>query len=254
MDRFSLDTRVALVTGAGSGIGRATSLELARAGARVVAADSDLPATVETVELICGDGGRALAVEADVTDVSAVDTMVDAAVTEFGSLDIAVNCAGMTSPPLGILGTTPEDWRRLIAVNLTSVFLCMRAEVPHMLEAGRGSIVNIASGAGLVGANLLPAYTASKHGVVGLTKSVALELAPRGVRVNCICPGATRTPMLEGFLSGNELMEQLMVSGHPIGRLGTPEEIADAVRWVCSDAASFVVGAAITIDGGAIAQ
>ena len=156
-----------------------------------------------------------------------------------------------TYAPLG--DQTLDDWNRTLAVNLTSVFLSMQAEIPAMLDGGGGAIVNTASGAGLMGFANLPAYVASKHGVVGLTKSVALEFARKGIRVNAVCPGSVRTPMLEGFTGGDEAALQGMGKMQPIGRLGTPDEIAEAIVWLCSDAASFVTGVGLPVDGGVMA-
>jgi NAD(P)-dependent dehydrogenase (short-subunit alcohol dehydrogenase family) len=180
--------------------------------------------------------------------------MVASAVQELGRLDIAVNNAGRSGAPYGIADHPIDEWDATIAINLRSVFLSMKYEVPALLEAGGGAIVNTASGAGLVGFAALPAYVASKHGVVGLTKSAALELAPAGIRVNCVCPGTTRTTMLEGFIGGDEKMERMMTASTPLRRMATPDEIAASIVWLCSPAASFVIGAALPVDGGAVAQ
>ena len=180
-------------------------------------------------------------------------SMVDKAVARWGHLDCALNNAGTTGVSAPTADYTLDDWNRAIALNLTGVFLCLKYELPAMLERG-GAIVNMASGAGLVGFPGLPAYVASKHGVVGLTRAAALEYASQGVRVNAICPGSTRTPMLEGFMGGDEQVERMMTRAVPLGRLGRPEEIAEAVVWLCSDAASFVVGHALAVDGGSVIQ
>jgi NAD(P)-dependent dehydrogenase (short-subunit alcohol dehydrogenase family) len=204
-------------------------------------------------EIVAG-GGTARAHAVDVTDPEACVAMVDAAVDAFGSLDLAVNNAGTTGFTGSVVDYPIEAWRATMAVNLDGVFFSMRAELPRMVGAGRGSIVNVASGAGIVGFAGLPAYVASKHGVVGLTRSAAIECAPRGVRVNCVCPGSARTPMLEGFMGGDPKVERMMTAGVPIGRLATPEEIAAAIVWLCTDAASYMVGAALVVDGGATIQ
>jgi NAD(P)-dependent dehydrogenase (short-subunit alcohol dehydrogenase family) len=245
--------RVALVTGGASGLGRASALAFAAGGTRVVVADVDERGGAGTVAAIERAGGEALFVPTDVTDDGQVGALVAGTVARFGRLDAALNNAGTT----GAGGLTAdydlEDWHRTIALNLTSVFLCLRHEIPVMLAAGGGAIVNMASGAGLRGFPGLPAYVASKHGVVGLTRAAALEYAGRGVRINAVCPGSTRTPMLEGYMGGDPKIEKMMTRGVPLGRLGTPDEIAQAVVWLCSDAASFVVGHAFAVDGGSTA-
>src|SRR4051794_18738630 len=245
---------VALVTGGGSGIGRASAMAFAARGDSVVVADIDAAAAGETVTLIEKDGGSALAIEVDVTVATDVAAMVATAVEHYGRLDYAHNNAGITGAYSSLADYDEADWNRVIAVNLTSVFLCMKHEVPAMLANGGGAIVNTSSGAGLVGFAGLPAYVASKHGVVGLTKSAAIEYARSGIRVNAVCPGSTRTPMLETFMGGDPAMEKMMAAGAPQHRLASPDEIAAAVVWLCSDAASFVTGVALPVDGGSVAQ
>jgi len=249
-----LEGKAALVTGGGSGLGRASAIALARAGATVTVADVDEQGGKETAGLVFEEaGGDADFVRADVTRADEVEAMVDKAVARWGRLDCALNNAGTTGVSAPTADYTLEDWNRAIALNLTGVFLCLKYEIPAMLERG-GAIVNMASGAGLVGFAGLPAYVASKHGVVGLTRAAALEYASQGLRVNAICPGSTRTPMLEGFMGGDEQVERMMTRAVPLGRLGRPEEIAEAVVWLCSDAASFVVGHALAVDGGSVIQ
>lgn len=250
----SLRGRSGLVTGAGSGLGRATALQFGAVGARVVVADVNLDAGEAVVAEIVDSGGSAIFVATDVTDPAACEALVAACVDGFGGLDFAVNNAGTTGTPGSVVDYPLDAWRATMAVNLDGVFFAMRAELPVMVGAGRGAIVNVASGAGLVGFAGLPAYVASKHGVVGLTKSAALECAARGVRINCVCPGSVRTPMLEGFMGGDERIERAMTAGVPMGRLGTPSEIAEAIVWLCSDAASYMVGHALVCDGGATVQ
>ena len=250
----ALEGKAALVTGGGSGLGRASAIALARAGATVTVADVDEQGGKETAALVFEEaGGDADFVRADVTQADEVEVMVDKTVARWGRLDCALNNAGTTGASAPTADYTLEDWNRAIALNLTGVFLCLKYEIPAMLEGG-GAIVNMASGAGLVGFAGLPAYVASKHGVVGLTRAAALEYAPQGLRVNAICPGSTRTPMLEGFMGGDEQVERMMTRAVPLRRLGRPEEIADAVVWLCSDAASFVVGHALAVDGGSVIQ
>jgi NAD(P)-dependent dehydrogenase (short-subunit alcohol dehydrogenase family) len=250
----ALEGKAALVTGGGSGLGRASAIALARAGATVTVADVDEDGAKETVTLVFEEaGGDADFVRADVTQADEVEAMVDKTVARWGRLDCALNNAGTTGASALTADYKLEDWNRAIALNLTGVFLCLKYEIPAMLERG-GAIVNMASGAGLVGFAGLPAYVASKHGVVGLTRAAALEYASQGLRVNAICPGSTRTPMLEGFMGGDEQVERMMTRAVPLGRLGRPEEIADAVVWLCSDAASFVVGHALAVDGGSVIQ
>ena len=248
------DGKVALVTGGGSGLGRATAVAFAAGGAKVLVADVDEAMGAQTVALVTGAGGEALFVRTDVTKPGEVTAMVAVAVAAFGALDYAVNNAGTTGPGGLTADYDMDDWHRTISLNLDSVFYCLKNEIPVMLSQGGGAIVNVASGAGLVGFAGLPAYVASKHGVVGLTRASALEYAAQGIRINCICPGSTRTPMLEGFMGGDEKVEKMMRNAVPMRRLGRPEEIAAGIVWLCSDAASFVVGHALAVDGGSVIQ
>jgi NAD(P)-dependent dehydrogenase (short-subunit alcohol dehydrogenase family) len=237
--------RVALVTGAGAGIGRASALAFARAGASVIVAEVDRVSGLETVELA---GPSARFVHCDVSSSESVRAMVAAAIVQFGRLDYAHNNAGVAAAQHDV-GDLPEDeWDRVQGVMLRGVYLCMKYELRHLLETG-GAIVNTASGAGLVGYPGQSPYVSSKHGVLGLTKSAALEYGRQGVRVNAVCPGTVRTPMVEAATRLPGLEEQL-VALHPIGRIGTPEEVANAVLWLCSDDASFVLGHALAVDGG----
>jgi NAD(P)-dependent dehydrogenase (short-subunit alcohol dehydrogenase family) len=245
--------KVALVTGGGSGIGRATALKLARQGAAVMVADIHRAHADLVVAAIEGIGGRARSITVDVADPTRVEAMVAAIEEEFGRLDVAVNNAGTAGTYKPLIDQSLDDWQRTLAVNLTGTFLCMQAEIPAMLDVGRGAIVNVASAAGLMGFANLPAYVASKHGVIGLTKSVALEYARQEIRVNAVCPGNVHTPMLEGFVGGDAEALQGMGQMTPIGRLATPEEIAEAIVWLCSDAASYVTGHAMAVDGGVLA-
>ena len=250
-------SKVALVSGAASGIGRACAQQFAEQGASVMVSDVTAEGGEETVRLIEEAGGKAAFIRADVSDAKEVEALVGSTMETFGRLDCAVNNAGIE----GVLAPTAvyaeETWNRVLAINLTGVFLCVKHEIPRMLEGGGGSIVNMASVLGLVGFANAPAYTAAKHGVVGLTKVAALEYSALGVRVNALCPGFIETPMVmeRGVEAGThpEVYEQIATL-HPIGRLGKSEEIAEAAVWLCSEAASFVTGHAMTADGGYVAQ
>jgi NAD(P)-dependent dehydrogenase (short-subunit alcohol dehydrogenase family) len=208
----------------------------------------------QTVHLITEKGGEAIFVRTDVSQAVEVQALISTAVETYGRLDCAHNNAGIAGGVRALTAEYPEErWHQVIAVNLTGVWLCMKYEIPQMLHQGGGTIVNTASAAGLVGTRGTSAYVASKHGVVGLTKTAALEYAQQGIRVNCVCPGVIHTPMTERGLSDPELRERIIAT-EPIGRVETPEEVAEAVVWLCSDAASFVTGHTMTVDGGYVAQ
>jgi len=245
---YDFSGRVAVVTGAGAGIGRASAVAFARAGASVVVADVDKERGRETEALISARGADVRFVPTDVSSADDVRRMVDATVGVFGRLDFAHNNAGVAAAQHDVAELPEEEWDRVQGVMLRGVYLCMKYELPHLLATG-GAIVNTASGAGLVGYPGQSPYVSSKHGVLGLTKSAALEYGHRGVRVNAVCPGTVLTPMVETATQQPGLEEQL-VALHPIGRLGTPDEIANAVLWLCSDDASFVLGHALAVDGG----
>jgi NAD(P)-dependent dehydrogenase (short-subunit alcohol dehydrogenase family) len=251
-----LDGKVALVTGGASGIGRATALALAREGAKLIIADRNDEGGRQTVHIITEQGGDATFVQVDVTQARQVEAMISTTVATYGRLDCAHNNAGVGARPRALLHElTEESWDRVLSINLKGVWLCMKYEIIQMLKQGGGAIVNTASIMGLVGSwSRSGAYNASKHGVVGLTKTAALEYATAGIRVNAVCPGYIRTPLIEEALTSNPEMEAQIVARHPVGRMGRPEEIAEAVVWLCSDAASFVTGHTMTVDGGYVAQ
>jgi NAD(P)-dependent dehydrogenase (short-subunit alcohol dehydrogenase family) len=249
-----LDHKIAIVTGAATGIGRATALALAHAGAHVVVSDVDAERGEKVAQEVANVGVQSMFAPADVSYRVDVEHLVARTVTQFGHLDCAVNNAGIEGQQARTHECTFENWDRTLAVNLTGVFACMHAEIPRMLDAGGGAIVNVSSVAGLVGFEAIPAYTASKHGVIGLTKTAALEYATQGIRVNAVCPGVIATEMVTRFTDDDPAAAAQMVAMEPIGRLGTAEEIADTIVWLCSDQASFVTGQAIAIDGGFVAR
>jgi NAD(P)-dependent dehydrogenase (short-subunit alcohol dehydrogenase family) len=246
--------KVALVTGGSSGIGRATSVAFAREGASVVFADIDEAGAEETMGMIESAGGKAVFVRADVSKAADVKAIVDKAIHDFDRLDFAHNNAGIDGEFASIVANTEENFDHVIGVNLKSVWLGMKYQIPEMRKRGGGAIVNSASVAGLVAFRTMGPYVASKHGVIGLTKAAALEYSNFGIRVNAICPGAIRTPMIDAFINNDTETERSMSALQPIGRMGKPEEVAGLVLWLCSDAAKFITGASIAIDGGIVAQ
>lgn len=249
-----VEGKVALVTGSGSGIGRQSALAYAREGAKVVVSDVVVEGGEETVRLIHDAGGQAVFVQADVSQAADVEALISTTVETYGRLDCAHNNAGIAGKAQSTIDCTEENWARIIAINLTGVWLCMKAEIPRMLAQGKGAIVNTASDAGLIGVPRAGAYVASKHGVVGLTKTAALEYAKAGIRVNAVCPGPIDTPMLQSVGQRHPRVVEKMAAAQPVGRLGQPEEIAEAAVWLCSDAASFVTGHPMPVDGGYMAQ
>ncbi|QYJ15691.1 Levodione reductase [Rubrobacter xylanophilus DSM 9941] len=251
---YDFQDHVALVTGAGSGMGLATARAFADSGAAVVLADRDEQALRTATDGLTSAGHRALGVACDVSDEEQVVALVERAVQSFGQLDFAFNNAGIQAPPTDAADEPADLFDRVNAVNLRGVWACMKHELRRMREQGSGAIVNCSSLGGLVGLPGRAAYHASKHGVIGLTKSAALEYAPRGVRINAICPGTIETPMVEEMISKGELDESEAVANQPISRLGRPEEIAATVLWLCSPASSFVLGVALPVDGGYTAQ
>ncbi len=246
--------KVVLVTGGAYGIGRAAAVMFAQRGAKVVIADLDVKRGEETLRRIKDAGGDAIFVKTDVSSEPEVEALVKKAVQTYGKLDCAFNNAGIHKEFISTIDFTLKDWDEMINVNLKSVWLCMKYEIPQMLKQGKGAIVNTSSAAGLVGAPSNPAYPASKHGVVGLTKCTALEFARKGIRVNCVCPGPTRTGMNEALVATHPDMVKAMDAKVPMGRIGEPEEVAAAAIFLCSDEASYITGHALPVDGGIVAD
>ncbi len=249
-----LENRVILVTGGGSGIGRATSLLLAREGAKVTIADYVPESAERTMKIIKESGGEASCFATDVSVAGQVEAMINRTVATYGRLDGAFNNAGIEGRMVDTAEYPEDIFDRIMAINLKGVWLCMKYEIPQLLKTGGGSIVNTASGAGLVGVAKLSAYNASKHGVVGLTKTAALEYAQKNIRVNCVCPGVINTPMVARMIDSGGMNEQESIAAEPVKRMGRPEEIGEGVVWLLSDAASFVTGHSMSIDGGFVAQ
>jgi NAD(P)-dependent dehydrogenase (short-subunit alcohol dehydrogenase family) len=248
-----LEGKSALVTGAASGIGRATALAFSREGARVMLADVNEDDGKSVADAIAAEGGEARFIRTDVTREDEVASMVGKTVAAFGTLDCALNNAGITGPMGPVQTVALADFERVMAINLIGVFLCMKHEISAMTDGG-GAIVNMASGSGMIATPALSAYCASKHAVLGLTKTAAVENARTGIRVNAICPGTIDTPMLQAAMARDPQVKKMILSGQPSGRLGAPEEIAEAAVWLCSDRASYVTGESMLIDGGAIAR
>jgi len=249
-----LDGKVALITGASSGIGRATAKIFAREGAQLVLADVAEAGGNETLQMVTDSGARAIFIKTDVSKSKEVDATVAKAVETFGRLDCAFNNAGIGGAGKLTHEYSEEEWNRVIAINLTGVWLCMRAEITQMLKQQRGAIVNTSSIMGLTGAIRVPAYTAAKHGVAGITKAAALEYGRLGIRINAVCPAPIYTPMLMGAFERRPDMEERYARSEPMKRLGQPEEVGEAVAWLCSDRASYVTGHPFPVDGGYMAQ
>ncbi len=250
----TLDGKVALVTGGASRIGRATALTFAREGAKLVIADMNEDGGNQTVHMITENGGEARFVQVHVTNATEVEAMISKTVEIYGRLDCSFNNAGITRGGIQVADVSEEAWDEVINTNLKGVWLCMKYAIPHMRQQGSGAIVNTSSIWGLTGRAGNAAYTASKHGIIGLTKTAALEYAKSGIRVNAVCPGTILTPVVENAMTRNPQFESSMKSQHPIGRFGQPEEVAETVVWLCSDAASFVTGHSMSVDGGYVSQ
>ncbi len=251
---YAMDGNVALVTGGSNGIGRATCIAFAQHGASVVVSDVDEKGGNETKARIEAAGGQAIFVACDVANPDEVKHLIDKTVSAYGRLDYAFNNAGIEGDMAVTADCSENNWDRVIGINLKGVWLCMKHEIPQMLQQGSGSIVNCSSVAGLAGFRQLPAYAASKHGLIGLTKTAALEYGVKGIRVNAVCPGVIQTPMIDRVTKNDpDTLEQFKAL-EPIGRLGKPEEIAESVVWLCTDKGSFVTGVAFPVDGGFIAQ
>lgn len=250
----TLNGKVAFITGAATGIGRATAVAFAKAGAAVAVVDTNTDAALLTAKMVNEAGVRSRFFKCDVSQSDEVKKAVEDAVKEFGRIDFAFNNAGIE----GAQGMTPdcteENWNKVIDVNLKGVWLCMKYQIPQMLKQGGGSIINCSSIAGLVGFPGIPAYVASKHAVIGLTKTAALEYAKSNIRVNAICPGVIETPMIDRFAHGEAQIRKQLADGEPVGRMGQPEEIASAALWLGTSDSSFVTGHSLVVDGGWVAQ
>lgn len=243
------NNKTAVVTGAGSGIGRASAIAFAKEGAMVMVSDIDTKGGMETVRLIQAFGGVAQFFQCDVSKSNQVEELMNEVIKAFGRLDFAVNNAGISMRPGLTVDIDEEEWDRVISINLKSVWLCMKYEIPRMLEQGGGAIINMSSLAGIRGRGNTVAYSASKHGIIGITKTAALEYAKKGIRINAVCPGLTESGMTAGLSERSELAEKL-IRKIPMGHMGLSENIADSVIWLCADTSSFMTGQVIVLDGG----
>lgn len=248
------ENQVALVTGGSFGIGRATAIEFAKKGAKIVIADWVEDPEQITMKAIAEAGSNGIFVKCDVSKDADVKALIAKTISTYGRIDFAFNNAGIEGLSAPTQDCTEENWDKVLSVNLKGVWLCMKYEIQEMLKQGKGSIVNTSSVAGLVAFPGIPAYVASKHAILGLTKNAALENVKLGIRVNAVCPGVIQTPMIDRFTGKNKEVEKAFASQEPIGRLGQPEEVAKAVIWLCSDMASFVTGVTLPVDGGWVAQ
>ncbi len=251
---YDFENKVALVTGGSFGIGQATAIAFAQRGAHVIIADCIEDKECATLKAIESFGGKGIFISCDVSQDTEVRSLMEQINNTYGRLDFAFNNAGIEGVSCTTQLCTEENWDKTIDVNLKGIWLCMKYEIEQMLKIGGGAIVNCASIAGLVGFQGLPAYVASKHGVIGLTKTAALEFAKQNIRVNAVCPGVIKTAMIDRFTGKNKEVEKQFENMEPLGRMGKPEEVANAVMFLCSDAASFITGDALAVDGGWIAQ
>lgn len=252
--KFDFTGGVALVTGCATGIGRAAAMAFAREGADLVLVDRQGELGQQTARDVEKFNRRALFLQGDVSHEEDVKRIMDQTAKTFGRLDCAFNNAGIEGEQAVTTECTEENWQKVIDVNLKGVWLCMKYEIPLMLKKEGGAIVNCSSIAGKVGFPGIPAYVASKHGVIGLTKTAALEFAKSNIRVNAVCPGVIQTPMIERFTHGEASIRNQLVNGEPVGRVGQPDEVAEAVLWLCSHSAAFVTGHSLVVDGGWVAQ
>lgn len=249
-----LKNKVVIITGAASGIGASSALLFSREGAKVVVADVQKELGEKVVSQIKSEKGEAIFIKCDVSSEDDVKNLVSKTVEKYGRVDCAFNNAGIEGAQGDTLSCTNENWQRTMEINLKGIWLCMKYEIPEMLKSGGGSIVNCSSIAGIVGFEGLPAYVASKHGVVGLTQTAALEFSQKNIRVNAICPGVIDTPMVNRLTHNQESEQKTLTASEPVGRMGKPEEIASAALWLCSDASSFVTGHPLVADGGWVAR
>lgn len=248
--QYPYSGKVVMITGAGGGIGRASSIAFAKAGATLALSDHDESAGQETLRLVQAVGAKACFIQADVTQAAQVQTLIATCVQHFGRLDCAFNNAGIEEEHMRLADCTEVTFDRIMAVNVKGVWLCLKYQLAQMLAQGGGAIVNTASVAGLIGAPKMAAYAASKHAVLGLTKSAAAEYGRKNIRVNAVCPGVIQTAMFERAMAADSQIGASAAQLHPVGRIGLPEEVAAVVLWLCSDSASFVTGLAHTVDGG----
>mgnify|MGYP000903401518 FL=1 len=251
---MQLDGKIALITGGSSGIGRETAVLFAQHGASLAIADLNPDGGQDTVQLIREAGGTAVFIQTDVAQAAQVENMVNEVMREYGRLDIAFNNAGIEGAPVRTMDVTEAEFDQILAVNAKGVWLCLKYEIQQMLRQGSGSIINTASVAGLIGAHSMSAYAASKHAVVGLTRTAAVEYARKGIRINAVCPAIIRTAMVERAIAQLPQLEHGAIQNNPSRRLGNPNEVAQAVLWLASDASSFTTGATLTVDGGLTAQ